>query len=148
MPSSKKPNLFPLQGLINLRNSRTSLAWLHDVSVAVLAWWLAYLLRFNFQIPANFVDTMWSTAAWVVPLQAFAFVMFGLYQGIWRFASMPDLFRIFKAIVFSAFAVAAVLVMFQPDVVVPRSILLRLERTSVVQQRQQARQVCAGAGRR
>src|SRR5690606_14788690 len=97
---------------------------LHDAVAAVLAWWLAYLLRFNFQIPAGFVETMWSTAVWVVPIQAFVVVVFGLYQGVWRFASIPDLYRILKAIIFSAFAVAAVLVMVQPDDIVPRSILL------------------------
>src|SRR5690554_8145962 len=99
MPSSKNPKRFPLTGMINLRNWRTTSAWLYDVAVSLLAWWLAYLLRFNFHIPASFVDTMWSTATWVIPLQAFIFVLFGLYQGVWRFASMPDLFRIFKAIV-------------------------------------------------
>jgi len=124
MSSNKDSYRFLPARLINLRSWRTSSAWLHDVVAAVLAWWLAYLLRFNFQIPPGFVETMWSTAVWVVPIQAFAFVMFGLYQGVWRFASMPDLYRIFKAIVFSAFAVAAVLFMFQPGVVVPRSILL------------------------
>jgi FlaA1/EpsC-like NDP-sugar epimerase len=124
MPSNKDSSRFLPARLINLRSWRTSSAWLHDAVAAVLAWWLAYLLRFNFQIPAGFVETMWSTAVWVVPIQAFAFVMFGLYQGVWRFASMPDLYRILKAIVFSAFAVTAVLVMFQPDVIVPRSILL------------------------
>jgi FlaA1/EpsC-like NDP-sugar epimerase len=124
MPSNKDPYRFLPARLINLRSWRTSSAWFHDAVAAVLAWWLAYLLRFNFQIPAGFVETMWSTAVWVVPIQALAFVMFGLYQGVWRFASMPDLYRILKAIVFSAFAVTAVLVMVQPDVIVPRSILL------------------------
>lgn len=124
MSFNKESYRFSPAGLINLRSWRTSSAWLHDVAAAVLAWWLAYLLRFNFQIPGNFVDTMWSTAAWVVPLQAFAFVMFGLYQGIWRFASMPDLYRIFKAIAFSAFVIATVLFMFPSHGVVPRSILL------------------------
>lgn len=124
MSFNKESYRFSPAGLINLRSWRTSSAWLHDVAAAVLAWWMAYLLRFNFQIPGNFVDTMWNTAAWVVPLQAFAFVMFGLYQGIWRFASMPDLYRIFKAIAFSAFVIATVLFMFPSHGVVPRSILL------------------------
>lgn len=124
MPSNKESYRFLPARLINLRSWRTSSAWAHDVVAAVLAWWLAYLLRFNYEIPASFVASMWDAAVWVVPLQAFAFLIFGLYQGIWRFASMPDLYRIFKAIVFSAFAVAAVLFMFQPGVIVPRSILL------------------------
>jgi FlaA1/EpsC-like NDP-sugar epimerase len=34
----------------------------------------------------------------VLPLQAIAFLSFGLYRGTWRFASLPDLKRIFLAV--------------------------------------------------
>jgi len=124
MPSKHKLKSFRLSGLINLNSWRTSSALVHDIAVACLAWWLAYLLRFNFIIPANFVTGMLNTALWVIPLQALCFIWFGLYQGVWRFASMPDLQRLFKAVVFSALAVAALLLMFQPSVVAPRTVLL------------------------
>jgi len=124
MLSRKKTGRFSFSSLINLRNWRTVSALLHDIAVALLAWWLAYLLRFNFEISANFAETMWQVAAWAVPLQAISFVVFGLYQGVWRFASLPDLFRIFKAIVFSAFVIAFLLFMFPSQGVVPRSILV------------------------
>lgn len=125
MPFNKKTNRLPLfTGLINLRNWRTVSAWLHDFAVAGLAWWFAYYLRFNFSIPASYAASMWQTALWVLPLQALSFVAFGLYRGIWRFASLPDLQRILKAIVFSAVAIAAVLFMFQPHGVVPRTVLV------------------------
>lgn len=108
-----------------LINRLTFFALLHDVIAAVFAWWFAYMLRFNFDLPDHFVSVVWETASWVIPLQAAIFVMFGLYQGVWRFASIPDLYRILKALIFSAVVVAAVMFMFQPDdVVVPRTVLI------------------------
>ena len=124
MPIKNKIKHFSLSGFINLNSWRTNSAWLHDIAAACLAWWLAYLFRFNFDIPTNFSTGMLDTALWVVPLQAACFVVFGLYQGVWRFASMPDLKRILKAVVFSAFAVATILLMFPPSTVVPRTVLI------------------------
>jgi FlaA1/EpsC-like NDP-sugar epimerase len=124
MPIKNKIKHFSSSGFINLNSWRSNSAWLHDIVAACLAWWLAYLFRFNFDIPANFTRSMLDTALWVIPLQAVCFVMFGLYQGVWRFASMPDLTRILKAVVFSAFAVATILLMFPPSTVVPRTILI------------------------
>lgn len=124
MQTKNKLKQFSLSEFINLNSWRTSAAWLHDILVACLAWWLSYLFRFNFDIPENFQSSMLSTALWVIPLQAICFVGFGLYQGVWRFASMPDLKRILKAVCFSAFAVATFLLMFQPITVVPRTILV------------------------
>ena len=106
-------------------NRLTFLALLHDVVAAVFAWWFAYMLRFNFELPDHFVSIVWETASWVIPLQAAIFILSGLYQGVWRFASIPDLYRILKALIFSAVVVAAVMFMFQPDgVVVPRTVLI------------------------
>lgn len=48
----------------------------------------------------------------------------GLYRGVWRFASLPDLKRILRAIGIGAFLVVAILYMFQPHGVVPRSVLI------------------------
>jgi FlaA1/EpsC-like NDP-sugar epimerase len=103
---------------------RTSLAFFHDVCIAFLAWILAYLFRFNFSIPAGFAHTLWQTVLWVVPLQAFVFVRFGLYRGVWRFASIPDLQRILSAVLVSSLFAAALLFMFNPVGAVPRTVLV------------------------
>ena len=76
-----------------LINPLTFLALLHDVTVASLAWFVAYLLRFNFTIPAEYVQHMVQSLVWVVPLQGAVFISYGLYRGMWRFASVLDLYR-------------------------------------------------------
>ena len=97
---------------------------MHDILAAILAWWMAFLFRFNFDIPSGFIETMLESAIWVIPLQASIFLLGGLYRGVWRFASLPDLQRILKAIGVATFLVATILYMFKPHGVVPRSVLI------------------------
>lgn len=105
-------------------NVRGMLAMLHDVVAAALAWSFAYLLRFNFEPPENFLDEMMRTLVWVVPLQGLVFWRFGLYQGLWRYASVADLRRIFLAVLAAAAVIPLVLWMFRVAAVVPRSVLV------------------------
>src|SRR5512140_3849514 len=86
-------------------NVRTLLAVLHDAAAAAFAWSFAYLLRFNFDLPENFAIELRHTLFWVVPLQMLVFWQFGLYRGIWRYASTADLHRIVLAVLMSAAAI-------------------------------------------
>ena len=107
-----------------ITNLRSFGAFVHDVIVAFVAWSLSFLLRFNFEIPTNFYVHLYETVFWVVLVQSIVFVLFGLYQGIWRFASIPDLKRIIKAVAVAAIAVGAMLLMINPAVVVFSSYLI------------------------
>ncbi len=71
----------------------------HDLIMIPLAWLGAYWLRFNLDsIPPEF----WKKAVEMLPLvwviQGVILWYFGLYRGVWRFASVPDLIRILKAV--------------------------------------------------
>jgi FlaA1/EpsC-like NDP-sugar epimerase len=103
---------------------RAFAAFIHDITVAVIAWLMAYWIRFNFDIPSTFLSTMWLNLAWVLPLQAVLFYLCGLYQGVWRFASIPDLKRIIKAVGLGGLLVAFIYLMLKPVGVIPRSVLL------------------------
>jgi FlaA1/EpsC-like NDP-sugar epimerase len=105
-------------------NPRSFTASIHDLCAAVLAWVVAYSLRFNFDIPPNLVETMWRSLLWIIPLQAVIFHGFGLYRGIWRFASIPDLRRIVLAAGTVGLAIPALLLMLQRLSDVPRSVLV------------------------
>ena len=107
-----------------LTNLRSFGAFAHDIVVALIAWNLSFLFRFNFEVPSNFYIHLYETAFLVTLLQGVVFVLFGLYQGVWRFASIPDLKRIIKAVTVAAIAVAALLLMIHPSVVVPRTVLI------------------------
>ena len=103
---------------------RTGVVFLHDIVVSILALIGAYLLRFNLTIPAEFITPLWHSLYWVVPLQAIIFVKFGLYRGVWRFASVADLKRIFKAIAVATLTITVALVLFRPYLMMPRSVLV------------------------
>jgi FlaA1/EpsC-like NDP-sugar epimerase len=105
-------------------SSRTLLAILHDLVAAAFAWCFAYLLRFDFDPPPNFVSEMLRTVVWVALLQGIIFWSFGLYRGIWRYASIADLRRIFLAVSFAAALIPLVLWMSRINAVVPRSVLI------------------------
>ena len=104
---------------------RSAAALLHDVLAAFLAWYLAFWLRFNTEIPQYVVPNMVGVMLWVVPLQAAIFFGSGMYRGIWRYASVADLQRIALAVGLSTLLIALMLVMLpRQDPPVPRSVLL------------------------
>lgn len=107
----------------NIVKYRALLAASHDVLAAIFAWLAAFHLRFNFEIPANFYQTLWLVMLAAIPIQMIMFIKFGLYKGVWRFASIPDLKRIVMAAVTSAVLISALLLMLS-IIVVPRSVLL------------------------
>jgi len=105
-------------------NPRTVLAMLHDLVAASLAWTLAYLLRFNLEPPPNFLAEMWLTLIWVMPLQGLVFWGFGLYRGIWRYASINDLRRILFAVLLATAIIPMMFWMLRLHAVIPRSVLV------------------------
>lgn len=108
----------------NKFNLRTLAVILHDLAAAMLAWMAAYWLRLNLHLPPEYLHAAMTTMIWVVPLQALVFWGFGLYRGIWQFASLPDLKRIMMAVGLAALLIPLMLVLFRFNVVVPRSVLL------------------------
>ena len=105
-------------------NWRSWLAFAHDVIAAAVAWVCLYWLRFNLEWHEPQISDVWRTLAWVLPLQAGIFLAFGLYRGLWRFASLPDLQRIVLAVALGAVAIPVVLVMLRLTSIVPRSVLI------------------------
>jgi FlaA1/EpsC-like NDP-sugar epimerase len=75
-------------------------AFAHDVAMIPMAWLGAYWLRFNLDaIPSEFLAVALAMLPVVMLVQGATFWYFGLYRGVWRFASLPDLLRIVQAVV-------------------------------------------------
>lgn len=103
---------------------RSLLVLAYDTLASLVAWVAAYWLRFNMTLPPEYLPGLLDTVLWVVPLQTLIFWRFGLYRGIWRFASLPDLRRILIAVGVVALATPAALILFRIQAIVPRSVLL------------------------
>ncbi|MGI4860830.1 MAG: polysaccharide biosynthesis protein [Janthinobacterium lividum] len=103
---------------------RSGAASLFDLCAVVLVWMLSYLLRFNGAIPHVYALSAWRQLLWVLPIYVVMFRAFGLYRGIWLFASLPDLLRIGKAVFAGALLTIIGSVLVQPLPLVPRSVLM------------------------
>jgi FlaA1/EpsC-like NDP-sugar epimerase len=105
---------------------RTLLAFAHDMAACMAAWAFAFWLRFTPDpIPDVYIHIGLTTIPWVAVVYAALFWSFGLYRGIWRYASLPDLRRILIAVGVGAFSVPALLFMLQlTEFSVPRSVFI------------------------
>lgn len=100
------------------------LAFFHDTSVVLAAWWFAFALRFNFHIPVEFTRYIFESMPVIFLCHGIAFYTFGLYKGVWRFASLPDLKRIMRAVGFAALLSASYALLVHPSIIIPRSVLI------------------------
>jgi len=100
-------------------------AMIHDLLWIPLALALSYWLRFNLEsIPDQFCYSLLVLIGVAVPLQGIIFWHFGLYRGLWRFASIPDLVRIIKASCLGTLLLVGGCAITTRLVGVPRSIFL------------------------
>ncbi|QOJ22857.1 MAG: polysaccharide biosynthesis protein [Gammaproteobacteria bacterium] len=103
---------------------RTFIAFTHDFVAIAAAWWLAYFLRFNFEIPAASVQLLLEILPWVVLIQGGFFLWLGLYRGLWRYASLPDLKRIFVAVLSGTATLVSILWLFDLLAKIPGAVIL------------------------
>jgi FlaA1/EpsC-like NDP-sugar epimerase len=97
-------------------------AILADLFAIPIAWYGAYWLRFNIEfIPHNEFLHASYLLPFLMSIQFFSFWFFGLYRGIWGFASLPDLIRILKAVLVGV--AFSVIVLFFVHFQIPRSIM-------------------------
>lgn len=109
------------RGIDRLRNP--AVAFLHDMLMVPVAWLAALWTRFNFEtIPSGYLHEAANWLPVVIGFQVGAFIHFGLYRGHWRFASMPDLVRIIKAVAVGGLAAMAIIFMFTRLEAMPRSL--------------------------
>lgn len=96
---------------------------LHDAIMVPVAWFAAFWLRFNL---TEFSHHEWLVAVNTLPIvltvQVLAAIWAGCYRGMWRFASLPDLIRIVKAVSVGAVVALASIFVFNHLINVPRAV--------------------------
>lgn len=108
-------------------NWRSFAIWAYDVGMAALAWVIVLTLRHMLSGPSQpYLGLVLPMLAWMLPVQACIFWAAGLYRGLWRYASLPDMRRIALAATAATLVVPLVHVMARLDVPLPRSALLAL----------------------
>lgn len=107
-----------------MNNPRTIAAFVHDLAVVYATWLFAFWLRFNFEMPPpEFYESAFDSLFWLLPLYGALFLVFGLYRGMWRFASLADLQHLAGAAVLGAVLTMLVVAFFTVRYI-PRSVLV------------------------
>ncbi len=105
-------------------NYRRLFAATYDFLAALTAWYGAFLLRFNFDIPFEYFVLFKHTLLIALITKLITFSSFGLYKGTWRFASIPDLKRILLSVFVSGVALVTLIFLMNTNIRVPRSVLI------------------------
>lgn len=93
-----------------------------DAFLLAAAYFLAYYLRFDGDIPSReFGNFVW-TVQWIVPLKLVCFYFFGLYKGMWRYTSIDELKSLISACVTTSVLIVGVLLFTVRFAGFPRSI--------------------------
>src|SRR5918993_3958912 len=87
--------------------SRRYLSVFGQLALVALSNRLAFALRFDGSAPAWALDLFAHTLPWLLAIRGFTFIPLGLYQGLWRYASISDLQSILVSVVASTLAFAA-----------------------------------------
>ena len=97
---------------------------LHDLCMVALCWTGLVQLRYAMQSAAVLPSVFSTEMLLVLVAQGLVFWQVGLYRGVWRFASVPDLVNILKASMFGLLAILLVLFIYNRLGQAPRSVLV------------------------
>jgi len=89
--------------------SRRALVVLAELFAVTVAYYLAFLLRYDFAIPPKDLNFLWKTLPILLALRVIAFAVWHLFSGLWRYVTVTDLIDIIKACLVSSLAFTTIL---------------------------------------
>jgi FlaA1/EpsC-like NDP-sugar epimerase len=87
---------------VHLQSLGRPLAVVLQLALIVVSNWIAFLLRFDGDLPPFAREAFWQMLPWLVAVRAFIFVPFRLYEGLWRYTSLYDLRAIVSGVAVSS----------------------------------------------
>jgi FlaA1/EpsC-like NDP-sugar epimerase len=94
-----------------------------DAALVFASWWIAFWLRFNLDIPGEFVFLAWVSGLVVVVVYAVCLSVMRVYRHVWIYIGLPELRQLGAGVLLGGVLSAAVLLMLRFDPF-PRSVLL------------------------
>ncbi len=107
-----------------IRRNRRTVLMLIDIIAISLSFIVAFLLRFDFFIPQEFVSLLYYWLPVFIAVQILFFNLSGFYDVIWRFTSLWEMLNIIKWVSISCFTCFFALGFYNGWVGFPRSVLL------------------------
>lgn len=93
-----------------------------DVVLITAAFCCSFLLRFDFQIPYQWRDSLLEGLLVILITKPVIFAASGMYRNIWRYASLQDAYEIFKVTTLSSVLSVCLLIFLNGTYAIPRSI--------------------------
>jgi FlaA1/EpsC-like NDP-sugar epimerase len=103
---------------------RGLIAYGHDIVMAALSFWLSFYLRVGDTWRIYDSDMLISASILLALISATIFWFSGLYRGVWRYASVTDLWAITKAVTLVILIVAFAMFLWTRLEALPRSVLV------------------------
>ncbi len=105
-------------------NRRAVFAYVHDIAMAALSFVIALYLRLGGETVIYRPRLMATYVLSITLIAAVIYRLTGLYRGIWRFASVPDLYNIARAVSLTILVFLPVMFVLTRLEALPRSTLL------------------------
>ena len=107
-----------------ISQNRRAFLMLIDTSAIALSFFGAFLLRFDFNIPSEFLSLLISWLPVFIGIQLIFFNISGFYNVIWRFTSVWEMLNIIKSVTISSLTGIVFLGLIQGWAGYPRSVIL------------------------
>ncbi|MGH1357249.1 MAG: polysaccharide biosynthesis protein [Burkholderiaceae bacterium] len=95
-----------------------------DLASLVMSWLFCFALAWGMRVPADAVGAMLTGLAVTIPVHFATFTAFGLYHGIWRYASLHDLKQIGVTVFLGTLISTVVLFVWSRADLIPRATLV------------------------
>ena len=82
-------------------NKKIFITIFHDFLIFSLSFFIALLLRLDWDNSVDLMNSLWIFCLLYASTNIFVLHYFGLYHGIWRYASINEIVSIFKSITIS-----------------------------------------------
>jgi FlaA1/EpsC-like NDP-sugar epimerase len=93
-----------------------------DCVLVVMAWWLAFWLRFNLDIPQETLPLVWRTSLLAAASFTVGLGVTRVYRQVWRFIGLPELRQLAWGVLLGSLVLGATIFMMRYSSV-PRSVL-------------------------
>jgi FlaA1/EpsC-like NDP-sugar epimerase len=95
-----------------------------DLLLVTISFYLANLVRFDFEIPRHFFNNFIQISPFVLIIKIVCFYFFDLYHGMWRYTSISDLLNLIKASIISTLLIFCFILLRYHFIGYSRSVIL------------------------
>ncbi len=83
-----------------------------DIALFAFALFGAYTIRFDFKFGIDETSQMLRIMPFIISFKFIMFYIFGMYQGMWRYTSLKDIFNLAKTVILSSLIISAFILLY------------------------------------